>query len=243
MSLLAGVTLVAVIHGLAREVFDRWVAAIAGVLAAVHPALVALSVSTFSESLYIALGTGATYAVVSCLRRPSWGRAVATGGLAGLAYLTRPEGPAIAAGLGGLLLLSGVLRQHPWRQGLRHGGADALGRGTARLVARHRPLGTAAAFTGPAVSGTLTLGVPGIAATSVGQVPEFAETRQGGVREAGGWIRHDFATAGGTGRPLIAGIGLALAHSADGEIAYLPAPARHHIWRWTCDPEAPPAAP
>jgi 4-amino-4-deoxy-L-arabinose transferase-like glycosyltransferase len=122
VSLVAGLVLVAAVHGLARAVFDDRVALLAGALAALHPALVALSVTTFSGAPYVGLAGAATYAAVACLRRPGGSRAAATGLFAGLAYLTRPEGLLLALGLGGLLLASGVLRHRSWRKGLRDAG-------------------------------------------------------------------------------------------------------------------------
>ncbi len=122
VSLLAGLALVAAVHGLARAIFDEQVAVIAGALAAVHPALVALSVTTYSEAPYLGLASAATYAAVTCLRRPGPARAAATGLLAGLAYLTRPEGLLLALGLGGLLLLAGIRRRRSGGTGLRDAG-------------------------------------------------------------------------------------------------------------------------
>lgn len=132
ISLLAGLALVAAVHGLARAVFDERVAVVAGALAAVHPALVALSVTTYSEALYLGLATAATYAAVTCLRRPGRAHAAATGLLAGLAYLTRPEGLLLGLGLGGLLLASGILRHRSWQKGLRDA---AIALGVAAIVA------------------------------------------------------------------------------------------------------------
>ena len=108
VSLLAGVATVAGVFWLAREVFGLRVAVLAGALAATHPMLVAFSVTTYSEVLYVALATLGAAAAVRCVREPSWVFAGGAGALAGLAYLTRPEGLALAVPMAGLVLLAGL---------------------------------------------------------------------------------------------------------------------------------------
>src|SRR5690606_8297096 len=103
-----------------------------GALAAVHPALVALSVTTYSEAPYLGLASAATYAAVTCLRRPGSARAAATGLLAGLAYLTRPEGLLLVPRLAGPLVLAGGPRRRSWGTGLRDAGIAV---GAAAIVA------------------------------------------------------------------------------------------------------------
>jgi hypothetical protein len=71
----------------------------------------------------------------------------------------------------------------------------------------------------------LALAVVALAGRNVSDVAELAQTRRADIREAGEWIRSDYASPqprGETRRPRIAGIGLALAHYAGGEIVYLP---------------------
>ena len=120
VSLLAGVALVGGVFGLARRVFDERVALLAGALAACHPLLVALSVATYSEGLFLGLATLCGLAAVCCIERPSAIRAAAVGALAGLAYLTRPEGIALAAILGGLVFVAGAVRRRALGAPLLH---------------------------------------------------------------------------------------------------------------------------
>jgi hypothetical protein len=58
--------------------------------------------------LYVALATLCAAAGVRCVRDPSWRFAGGAGALAGLAYLTRPEGLALAFPIAGLVLLAGL---------------------------------------------------------------------------------------------------------------------------------------
>ena len=132
VSLVAGLALVGAVVGLARRVFDERVALLAGLLAACHPLLVAVSVAAYSEGLYIGLSTVCALAAVRCIERPSALRAAAVGALAGLAYLTRPEGIALAVALGGLVLLAGWVRRRALAASLREA---ALVAAVAGLVA------------------------------------------------------------------------------------------------------------
>lgn len=102
-------------------------------------------------------------------------------------------------------------------------GADRLGRLAGAAAARlplPAPLRYAAAS---AATALLALGVLAVAARSVADVGELAQTRRTDVRAAGAWIGADHAARGERpGRPRIAGIGLAVAYYAGGEALYLP---------------------
>lgn len=111
VSFAAGLALVGAVYALAGRVLGRRAALLAGALAACHPLLVALSAATYSEGLYVALCAGGALAAVACVERPSLGRAAAAGACAGLAYLTRPEGIALAAALAALIGLAGAARE------------------------------------------------------------------------------------------------------------------------------------
>jgi 4-amino-4-deoxy-L-arabinose transferase-like glycosyltransferase len=108
VSFVAGLATVAAVFLLALEIFGKRVAALAGLTAACHPLLVALSVTAYSEGTYVALATLCALAAVRCVRDPSALRASAVGVFAGLAYLTRPEGIALAIPLAGIVLLASV---------------------------------------------------------------------------------------------------------------------------------------
>ena len=68
--LVAGVALVGIVCRLTERVFGGPAGVIAGVIAALHPLLIALSVSTYSESLYLSLATGACLLAVECMQAP-----------------------------------------------------------------------------------------------------------------------------------------------------------------------------
>ena len=83
-----------------------WIGAL---LLAVHPRAVEYSGDVQSDGLYLALFLGAVACLWRALSRGSLPAAAATGGLAGLAYLTRPEGLGlvlVAYGLGALQLVA-----------------------------------------------------------------------------------------------------------------------------------------
>lgn len=109
--LLAGVALVGVIYSIALRVFGPRVAMFAGVLAAAHPLLIALSVTTSAEGLYITMAAAASLLLVECMDRPSWARAVLAGLCVAAAYLTRPEALVLVP------LLAAVLVAVYWHRG------------------------------------------------------------------------------------------------------------------------------
>lgn len=112
VSLVAGVALVWIVYRLAERVFGGMAGMIAGVIAALHPLLIGLSVSTYSEALYVSLVTGASLLAVECMRATSWPRAALLGAVVAAAYLTRPEGLLL------MPLFAGVLLLASWRRGL-----------------------------------------------------------------------------------------------------------------------------
>ena len=113
VSLLAGLAVVAAGYLMARQMFGERIAVLAGTLLACHPTLIALSVSTYSEGLYLGLGMLGSLACVHTIDRKSWRSALLAGGFAGCAYLTRPEGIALAVGFGGVILAGLLLRHYP----------------------------------------------------------------------------------------------------------------------------------
>lgn len=112
VSLIAGVALVGIVFRLAQRIFGDTAAIIAGILVGLHPLLVALSVSTYSEALYLSIATGATLLAVECMREPSWRRAAPVGAAIAAAYLTRPEGLVL------MPVFMGVHFIASWRRGL-----------------------------------------------------------------------------------------------------------------------------
>jgi 4-amino-4-deoxy-L-arabinose transferase-like glycosyltransferase len=123
ISLVSGVGLVAVVYLLARRAFDKHVATIAGVLAACHPLLVAISISVYSESLFLFLLIAGTFFAVDALGTRSVKRAAMAGVMFGFAYLTRPEGIAFAMLFAGLLASRAVWARHNFWVGVRQAAA------------------------------------------------------------------------------------------------------------------------
>jgi hypothetical protein len=79
------------VFGIASRLFGRRTAIVAAGLACVHPFLIALSATAFSESLYFTLFLSGVYVVLRGLDRPSYRVWCLVGGVLALAYLTRPE--------------------------------------------------------------------------------------------------------------------------------------------------------
>jgi 4-amino-4-deoxy-L-arabinose transferase-like glycosyltransferase len=104
LSLAFGIPLPAMIFLLARRLYGARAGWCAGVLGAVHPALVVISTAVLTESLYFALSLGAVWCFTELLELRSWRPAVGAGVLMGLAYLTRPEALIFAVVFAGALV-------------------------------------------------------------------------------------------------------------------------------------------
>ncbi|MBV8901742.1 MAG: glycosyltransferase family 39 protein [Verrucomicrobia bacterium] len=105
IDLLAGTALVIPIYLIARRLGGERVALLSAFLAAVHPYLVALSTSIFSENLYLLFLLAGVYGVIGARSdaRYAWCSAALAGACFGLAYLARPEG-LVFAGVGAIAL-------------------------------------------------------------------------------------------------------------------------------------------
>lgn len=115
VSLVMGSALVLPAYGVARWLWDRRAGLAAGAVVAVHPLLVVMSASGYSEATFATLATTGVYGLARALTR-SDPRAAAGGGAAfGLAALTRPEG--LLAAAAGAAVVAGVhlLRRSPRR--------------------------------------------------------------------------------------------------------------------------------
>lgn len=112
VSLVGGLLLVWALYRLGAECFSPWTGAIAGALAAVHPLLIALSVSTYSESVYLGLIALAALLAVRSVSRSDWRLAAAAGAIIGAAYLARPEGIVLAGPMAAIVAL-GMWRKGP----------------------------------------------------------------------------------------------------------------------------------
>ena len=118
---LVGAALVGLVGVVSAEIWPRRTALVATALAAVSPVLVVFGASLISEPLFAALELAAVACALRARGRPRW--ALAAGGLAGAAALTRPEGLAVALGValcaGGrraaaLVLVATALCVAPW---------------------------------------------------------------------------------------------------------------------------------
>lgn len=116
ISLLGGLALVGAGYLVARRTFGDRVALLAGLLLGLHPVLIALSVSTYSESLYLGLALAGTLAVQQAVSRESWRAALLAGVIGGCAYLTRPEGLALALGFAAAILAGLVISRRQIRR-------------------------------------------------------------------------------------------------------------------------------
>lgn len=103
VSVVAGTAAVVILWAFLRDAFDRRSAWIGAGMLAIHPYAVDFSSDVQSDGLYHALFLGAVALCWLALTRPRVARpALGAGAVAGLAYLTRPEGV-------GVLLVTGVV--------------------------------------------------------------------------------------------------------------------------------------
>lgn len=97
VALLMGTILPLPVFGIASRLFNRRVGLIAAILVLLHPVLVHLSFTVFSEGPYTTLLLCAVYLVVRALQRPSTTLWFLVGGAFGLSYLLRAEASAVFA--------------------------------------------------------------------------------------------------------------------------------------------------
>lgn len=91
VSVICGVLLIIPIFCLARRLYGSRTAVIAAVVAGIHPMLIAISVTGFSESTYLLFFAWALYWSFESLWGRGWKAAAIAGMFWGLAYLARPE--------------------------------------------------------------------------------------------------------------------------------------------------------
>lgn len=111
VSLLCGTALVGVLYLLTRQVFNARAAIVVAALAAVHPLLIALSVSVYSEGPWIFFVLAGAYGVVRSFSSASTTPLFAAGLLTGSAYLVRPEGLGFVAYFAIALIAVGALQR------------------------------------------------------------------------------------------------------------------------------------
>jgi len=132
-SAVAGTGAVLAVHAFARRAFDARIAVVAAALLAFHAHLVETSGDVQSEGLYLALFLGALAALWRALDEGRLRSALAAGALAGLSYLTRPEGLGVAAV--GVALAGFGLATGRWPGRRRVAAAALLAAGTALVAA------------------------------------------------------------------------------------------------------------
>ena len=119
ISLLAGTILPVLIFFIALKIYGYRSAYAAGILAVVHPLLIALSATVYSEGLYMALLMAALYATIVTFEGGHRMAPVFAGTCAGLAYLTRPEGLLYAILFGFWIVIASWFMQSPAREHLK----------------------------------------------------------------------------------------------------------------------------
>ena len=129
ISLLGGLALVGAGYLVARRTFGDRVALLAGALLAFHPVLIALSVSTYSEGIYLGLALTGTLAIQHAVNRESWLAAMLAGFLGGCAYLARPEGLVLSFGFGAAILAGLIISRRRVRRAAGYALATVLAAG------------------------------------------------------------------------------------------------------------------
>jgi 4-amino-4-deoxy-L-arabinose transferase-like glycosyltransferase len=119
VSLFGGLATLLLVFAVTRRAFGRITALVAGFIVAVHPVLVALSVSAYGESLGMALTLAALYFALRVSDSASAWFPIASGGAVGLGYLTRPEIIAFALPVAVYVAWRRV-KSGPWQTGLLH---------------------------------------------------------------------------------------------------------------------------
>lgn len=110
-SLATGVLLILPIFFVALKLYGRRVALISAALTALHPLLIALSASVYSEGSFLTLVMGGVYWGLRAIHQEAKWAALFAGGCFGLAYLVRPEAIVLAP-LVCLAILAVALMEH-----------------------------------------------------------------------------------------------------------------------------------
>jgi 4-amino-4-deoxy-L-arabinose transferase-like glycosyltransferase len=112
ISLIAGAGLPVVAFLIARRLYGQAAGWLAGVLAAVHPLLIAISVAVLTESFYLTVSLLAVYCMIDVFALATRRSAILAGVYLGLAYLCRPEALILTGLLGATVVLANRSR---WR--------------------------------------------------------------------------------------------------------------------------------
>jgi hypothetical protein len=145
VSVLGGAAAVGFLFLFLRDAFGRGPAWCGALLLAVHSRAIEYASDVQSDGLYLALFAAGLWAGWRAWRERAPGWAAFAGAMAGLAYLTRPEGLGLALVLGALGTLSIAAQRWPWRAGARWLAALALATGVCMapyVAALHALTGT-----------------------------------------------------------------------------------------------------
>jgi len=152
-----------------REAFDPGLALLAAWVVALHPWAVDFSSDVMSDGLYAGFYLLGFAAMASLIARPRLGAAIATGSMAGLAYLVRPEGIGLIV-VAGLLLSVRAAHDRRERRAILASGLVLLAASTALI--------------GPLVVGVATqTGEVGL--TQKKSIVNLASGREGGAARRG----------------------------------------------------------
>lgn len=116
VSLMSGVLLIGLLVLVGRQLYGPMAGLAAGFLGAVYPPFIRKSTEVLSESLYMAVWFGAVAALLAGMRKSRpWYLGIA-GLLTGFAYITRPEGAALAAVGAAAIIMQGWRLAWPRRR-------------------------------------------------------------------------------------------------------------------------------
>lgn len=113
LSVLAGSLAVVALYAFLVAAYGRRVATLGALLLALSPYAIRFSADVQSDAVYLALFLSSLGALYRALRDRSSGMALLSGGLTGLAYLTRPEGLTVA--IVGIAMATAVGLRDRWR--------------------------------------------------------------------------------------------------------------------------------
>jgi 4-amino-4-deoxy-L-arabinose transferase-like glycosyltransferase len=116
ISCMSGVALIWPIYGITRLLGGERSALVAATLVTIHGLMVALSGSTYSESVYFLLLLCGLYYACGCFGPGNVASGVASGAFFGLAYLVRPEAALYPLIVAGLLMGNTAVAKLPWRK-------------------------------------------------------------------------------------------------------------------------------
>ncbi len=120
LSLAFGVLLIFAVFKLASLIYSESIGLCAAALISLHPVLIKLSASVYTEAIYLTLWISGIYFALSSLQLKSIRRPLVAGILFGFAYLTRPEAFAYPVGFAIVLIIMAAIKRKSIRTGAIH---------------------------------------------------------------------------------------------------------------------------